>query len=889
LSAASDRPFAARLWRIWDALILGRPWWLLAAAALFTAACFKYTLDHLRIDTNSTALISPDLAFQQDRVRFERAFPQEANALLIVVDGLTPEQATHAVDHLAAALRARPALFERVHLADGGDFFVRQGLLYRELSEIDDLAAAGTSARPLLDALARDPRADVLLLALAGAATTPARDLPLALAPVYDEAATAVRAAARGDAVSLSWQSVTTPSAPAMGTTERVVLAAPVFDFAALQPAGAAIEELERLARETESLAGPGLQVRITGEPMLEHEELRTLSEGTALAGIASFVLVCTTLLFAYRSPKLVLATFTTLAMGLVLSMAFATVAIGHLNLISIAFAVLFIGMGDAFSSHFCLRYRELLERGVTQREALRETARSTGPSLALCMVTAAIGLYAFIPTDYAGVSELGVIAGTSMAIAFATTFTVLPALLAVMPLRPASAWRQRPRETPALLGDWPLRHARTIRIATVVLALAALALLPRVQADFNPINLRDQGTESVRTLRHLLASRETSPLVATALAADEASARALAARFAALPSVDRITTAFDFVPEDQARKLDAVRRVRESLGAAPDRLQGPPMREALEQLEGALHVGQAARLRPEDEAAMRRLRDALRDFLAATDALPEGERAARYALLDRNLFGALPQTLDRLRQSLRATPVTVDTLPPELRERWIAADGTWRIDVHPKEDLNDLEHMRRFVREVQSVDPRATGLPVVYVESMRAVVRAFVQAFAVALAASALLLLIVLRSLRDTLLVLLPLLLASVLTAAATVLLGVPFNFANIIALPLLFGLGIDSGIHMAHRLRHLERKGGTRALFDSSEAKGVVYGTLTTIFSFLSLAFLSHAGTASLGQLLAIGLFFTLLCALVVLPAFSPLGWRSGRRDAPPVEASA
>jgi hopanoid biosynthesis associated RND transporter like protein HpnN len=874
---------AAALLRAWDALVLARPWWLLIAAAAITAACFRYAAEHLRIDTNSAALISPTLAFQQDRARFERAFPQEANTLLVVVDGLTPEQTTRASSHLAAGLRARPALFERVHVADGGDFFVRHGLLYQDLPEIEALGAAGRSARPLVDALAREPRTDMLLLALAGAATRPAHELPLSLASLYDEAAAAVRAAARGDPLVLSWQSVTAPSAPALGTTERLLLVTPVFDFTALQPAGAAIETLETLARATEALVGPGLQVRITGEPMLEHEELRSLTEGTVIAGIASFVLVCLTLLFAYRSPKLVLATFLTLAMGLVLSMAFATFAIGHLNLISIAFAVLFIGMGDAFSSHFCLRYRELLGRGLAKRDALRETGRSTGPSLALCMLTAAIGLYAFIPTDYAGVSELGVIAGTSMAIAFVTTFTVLPALLAVMPLRPLSTWRARREGTPALLGDWPLRHARTIRIATMVLALAALALLPRIEADFNPINLRDQSAESVRTLRHLLASRETSPLVASALAPDEVAAQALATRFAALPTVDRVTTALDYVPEDQTRKLDAVARARDLLGAVPARLEGPLTRTALERVEGALHVGHAVRLRPDDAQAMQRLRDALRAFLATSDALPEDERAARYALLERNLFGALPETLDRLRTSLDPAPVTLDSLPAELRERWIAADGTWRIDVHPREDLNELEPMRRFVREVQSVDPRVTGLPVVYVESMRAVVRAFVQAFTVALVASALLLLLVLRSLSDTLLVLLPLLLASVLAAAATVLLGVPFNFANIIALPLLFGLGIDSGIHMAHRLRHLERRGAADALFDSSEAKGVVYGTLTTIFSFASLAFLPHAGTASLGQLLAIGLFFTLLCALVVLPAFSPLGWRSGRTGTP------
>lgn len=877
MTQADPRSLATRLLVTWDAVVLAHPWWVLVAALVLSAVCLKYTADHLRIDTNSAALLSLDLPFQRDRLRAERAFPQEANSLLILVEGQSAEQTGRAVDRIAAALRAEPGLFAEVHVPDAGDFFARHGLLYRDPAELEALAKDVAHAKPLIAVLSKDPRADTFVYALAGAATTPQRELALPLAPLFDQSATAVRAAARGEAFELSWQSLIAPAEVAVGTTRRFVFAAPQFDFSAIQPAARSIETLDRIARDTEQIEGPGLEVRVTGEPALEHEELKSVTEGTKVAGLASFVLVCLTLLYAYRSVKLMLATFLTLGLGLVLSMAFATAAIGHLNLISIAFAVLFIGMGDAFSSHFCLRYRELLERGAAPRDALRETARSTGPSLALCMITAAIGLYAFIPTNYSGVSELGIIAGTSMAIAFATTFTVLPALLRVLPLRPASTWRARRRETPALLRDWPIRYARSIRTASVVLALAALALLPRITVDFNPINLRDQGSSSVRTLRHLLASRDTSPLVITALAPDAEAARALAASFEALASVERVTTVLDFVPEGQPGKLATIATLREALGELPDTLQGPPTREALEQLEGALHVSHAAKLRPADSDALRRLRDALRAFLAATDDLPPAERAARYRLLDRSVLGTLPLAVDRLEDSLRAEQVSVDTLPVDLRRRWIAADGTHRVEVHPKEDLNELARMRQFVREAQSVDPRATGLPVVYLESMDEVVRAFAQAFTVALAASALLLLAVLRSVQDTLLVLLPLLLAAVFTAAATVLLGIPFNFANIIALPLLFGLGIDSGIHMAHRLHYLHRSGDPVTLFASSEARGVIYGTLTTIFSFCSLAFISHEGTASLGQLLAIGLILTLACALIVLPAFSALGRRA------------
>ena len=248
-----------------------------------------------------------------------------------------------------------------------------------------------------------------------------------------------------------------------------------------------------------------------------------------------------------------------------------------------------------------------------------------------------------------------------------------------------------------------------------------------------------------------------------------------------------------------------------------------------------------------------------------------------REANLDRlqgSLLSSLPATIRTLEQGLQASEISLDTLPADLVERWRSANGVYRVQIFPKKDLNELENLREFIREAQRVDPDVTDLPVTYLESMNEVVKAFQEAFSIAMAAITILLLLILRNLKDTLLVLLPLLLASLFTAAATVIFDVPFNFANIIALPLLFGLGVDNGIHMAHRMHYLQSRDDN--LLGTSEAQGVFYGSLTTIWSFSSLAFMAHRGTASMGILLAIGLLLSLVCALVVLPAFSALKFR-------------
>jgi len=615
------------------------------------------------------------------------------------------------------------------------------------------------------------------------------------------------------------------------------------------------------------------VSVRLTGQVVLEHEEMQTIGQGTAVAGIASMILVCVTLWIAYRSFRLMFATFFTLTMGLVLSLGFATVAIGHLNLISIAFAVLFIGMGDAYSSHFCLRYRELILRGESQRDALRDTLTSTGSALILCTLTAAIGLYAFIPTNYVGVSELGVIAGTSMFIALLTTFTVLPALIKIMPIR-LPRKEVRVKKTPLIISNWPLRYARQIRWITLVLAVAAAGLLTHVTVDFNPINLRDPNTESVKTFKYLLQSKDTSPLTLTSLAHSEAEALDIQARYEKLATVDKVVTLFDFIPKDQQDKLAIIEELGLIVGPQLQNFPAPvPDGGTLEAL-GKFHTILKERIDKGENGIMAELNETLEPFIAQLEAATPEARQATLGRLQHSLLSALPSTIQNLQHGLQASEISMKTLPPDLIERWLSKDGLYRVQVFPKKDLNDLQSLREFIQAAQKIDANVTDLPVTYLESMNEVVKAFVEAFSIAMGAIAILLLIILRDLKDTLLVLLPLLLASLFTAAATVIFDVPFNFANIIALPLLFGLGVDSGIHMAHRLHYLHST--DENLLSTSEAQGVFYGSLTTVWSFSSLAFTSHRGTASMGILLAIGLMMTLICALVVLPAFSELRFR-------------
>jgi len=868
---------AAKSLRWWETNILNRPWLLLVFFVVVTAYVGKYTMDNLTVNTNTADMISINLPFQQNRLKLESTFPQDVNTILLMVEADSPEQTTEVVKRLSASLRTRKADIESVFVPDEGEFFDRNGLLFLDLKHLESVSKQLANAQPFIGKLSQDNSLrglfGILGLAIKASADD---DIELDLNPVYRKISEALRAVSEGEPYQLSWQQLMIDKQSGLGITKRFILVRPILNYQELLPAAKCIAALKDEIAQATTGDLADVQVRMTGEVVLEHEEMETLSNSMQVAGYASMFLVCLTLWIAYRSFRLMFATFFSLSLGLVLSLGFATASIGHLNLISIAFAVLFIGMGDAYSSHFCLRYRELVLRGESQRDALLDTLSSTGSSLILCTFTAAIGLYAFIPTNYVGVSELGIIAGTSMFIALLTTFTVLPALMKIMPLRITRNQKPLHEKSSFIISNWPLRYARSIRWTTAALTLISLGLITQVTVDFNPINLRDQSTESVQTYKYLLEDKDTTPMTLSSLASSQQAALDLKKRFEQLSTVDKVTTLLDFIPEDQEAKLAIIEELSLVLGSQlanfPPLASGGATIESVEELQAKiqeqLSKGEGG------NADLLELNESLDSFLDYLDTLPEEAQQPLLDKLQSSLLSALPVTMQKLKESLEAEPITLDSLPASVKDRWLGKNGLYRVQIYPKKDLNNLENLREFIQEAQQVDPNVTDLPVTYLESMNEVVHAFQEAFSIALVAIALLLLVIQRNVKDTLLVLLPLLLASLFTAAATVVFNVPFNFANIIALPLLFGLGVDSGIHMAHRLHYLDPS--EENVLAGSEAQGVFYGALTTIFSFSSLAFTAHQGTASMGILLSVGLLMTLICALVVLPAFSVLRFR-------------
>jgi hopanoid biosynthesis associated RND transporter like protein HpnN len=833
---------------------------------LLTLGLAAFTALQLGIDSDNLALIDPDLPFMVNQREFAEYFPVLDNALLVVVDARTPELARESADALRERIAGRTEYFEDVYVPGGSRFFEEHGLLYLEVDELYDFADGMARMQPLIAELERD-----------ASITNLARLVRLGVEDVHEEGGDADEwpaiLEAIGDAtaavyaefpIAVSWEEMLIQDSSLDVPTRRVIVAHPVLDFGNLLAAGASMRAIREAAEGLGLDAPHGVEVRITGNPALNYEEMVGLLWDIGGAGLFCFLLVAFLVYLALRSVRLVVGVLATLIVGLVWTAAFAAGAVGDLNLASIAFAILFIGLGVDFGIHLGMRYADVFARSGDHAESLREAARDVGGSLVLCTVTTAVGFYVFVPTEFLGVAELGLISGTGMLISLFLTLTFFPALLttwlALDPERPPTASLRFRRPWWQVFED----HPRAVRWTAVAAGLGGLCLVPQAWFEPNVVNMRDATTESVQAFHDLLDdSGFASPWFVNGVASDLESAKGLAARARELDAVESTLVLTDFVPDDQDEKLAILADLELLLDVPASGPGGSPPSaaeqvRALHELRDFLAADWIQGVEPPLAESMRALRRQLGDFLARVERGANESEAM--AVLDEVLLSRLPGQIARLRAAIGTSEITLESLPAELQRRMVSPEGLVRVQVFSSEDLQARGAIERFADAVSAVVPDPVGISYNLVGLGRVTVASFRQALIAAIALIGLLLFVLWGRIADVAVVVSPLLLAAVLTVCTMVLLGVPFSFFNVIVIPLLFGVGVDSGIHLVHQSHVIEvEREAHEDLLATTTARAVFYSALTTTGSFGSLAFSDHIGMRSLGILLTAGMVLT------------------------------
>lgn len=853
----SEKPSAiARL----VALSVRQAWLVVALGVVLSVGASWYAAGHFKMTTDTEQLISADLGWRRTGIAFAKAFPQLADSTIAVIDGKTPELAERGAAVLYDKLKNRKDVILGIDRPDGGPFWDREGLLLLPLKDVQDTTAQLIKAQPFLGPIAADPS----LRGVMGALQTMAMGVNRGDAKLteIDKPVKALGAAmadaAAGKPTFFSWQAMLADKG-ATSVSRKFVIIRSKLDYTALEPGADASAAIRQIAKDAGLTPEHGITVRLTGPVPLSDEEFASLADRALLMASAMIGAVLLMLWLAVRSARVTAAIMGTTIVGLLVTAGLGLLIVGRFNLISVAFIPLFVGLGVDFGIQFAVKYRAESRILATQDEAIIMAAREVGASLALAAAAIAAGFFAFLPTSYVGVSELGIIAGVGILVAFLLNITLLPALLHLLKPKVESARGGFDFLQP--LDDVMHKRRWLVMGLNGAVALACVASLPFLRFDSDPLDLKNPHAESMLTLNDLRKDPDRSPNTIDVLTPSLAAADALVARFDKLPEVQYAVSLSSFMPTDQDAKLALIADANLLLDPTinPFDVLPPPSDAdnvaALRAAAGELRMAAAADHGPAGQDAM--------TLVAALDALASGPPAHR-AAAQAMVVEPLGTLLGQMRSMLTAQPLNMKTLPPDQISQWMTPDGRARVQVFPKGGVLNDAQQKRFAKVVTDIAPNASGGPVSIVEAGHTVVSAFRTAGVLSLLAIVALLFIVLKRVIDVVYTVLPVILTGLLTLGTCVLIGQPINFANIIALPLLFGIGVAFHIYLV-----IAWRSGEAHFLTSSLTRAVLFSGLTTGIAFGALWISAHPGTASMGKLLMISLAYTLGTALFFGPA--------------------
>ena len=645
----------------------------------------------------------------------------------------------------------------------------------------------------------------------------------------------------------------------------------PNKDYESLDVIGEPLKAI-RQALDATRREYPGVRAGLTGRPVLQADEMQTTNRDMTRASLTAFLLVgflFVMILHGWLRPVLIMFS---LGLAMAWTYGFATMAVGRLNLLSVVFVLVLVGIGVEYGVHIMMRYMEGARGGLGVEDAVRNSIFRTGPGVLLSATTTVCAFYSVLGSDFVGLAELGLIGGTGILLCMLAMLTLLPALLMILGRRnlfPAS----EPRVVAMPFLERFSDRGGVLLLIIAGISIAALPALYRTRFSYNLLELQAKGLESVEYERRLIEESDESTWYAIITAGTAEEGKSFSETLAGLPSVGKVESILDYIPDHQKEKkvlFTQAARELENIPASPAAPSSPDpgslLRSftrfsfALEALEEKLFAAGAG-------TELARLDRILAYLRSSADLLRQDPgRAAHLTDLQVNLHQGVETGIRQLKRWLTAEAVTLQDLPPSLRGIYIGKDGRMQIKVSPKGDVWDFENLERFVAELRRVNPEVSGVPVGVLESASLMHRTFLSAAGLTLLLVSLILYGATRSLRQVLFTLMPLGVGMLWLLELMGFLGLRFNLANFFSIPILIGNGVDGGVHILVRWRE---QGGKGSLFSTSTPAAVALSFGTTMIGFGGLLLAHHRGLASLGAVMVIGSFTSMLACLLVLPA--------------------
>jgi uncharacterized protein len=863
------------------------PQWILVILAVL---CTVFFLD-FRSDRND--LVGADKEYHQHFLNFLEEFGGQDD-LIAVIESDNPEKNRQFVERLGARMEREPELFKDVFFKGDLPMLGRKALFFLPEEALVDLHQTLKDYRPFLESFADATNLNSLFRQVNRQFRAAQRQTPEDVETLIQALPALTRIVEQATA---TLRRPGIPPSPGMGALfnagqeaeqeqyitfggGRIYLA--TAHAAGRETSQETVGRLRELVAETQREV-VGVNVGITGETILEQDEMLQSQRDSIRASIIALILVALVFVVAYREIGRPLKAVLALMVGLGYTMGYTTLAVGHLNILTVTFLPILIGLAIDFGVHLITRYEEELRQNKSEREALELSMVHTGMGIFTGCFTTAGAFFAMGLTDFQGIQEMGIITGGGMLVCLVPMLTLLPVMLlrgGRSLLEHSHALRvQRRAKIERLWLDRPYG----VMAVTVLFCGLCLSQFPKVYFDYNLLNMQSPRLRSVVFEKKLIESAEHSVLFAAVVADSLEEAIDLERRLLELPTVIHVESMSRFLGMDQTHKIDLIRQIREEASQIefqePDLslVDLPNLRQSLFYTRSYLGLA-ISELESEPDQ-----KEVLKEILALRDAINEflrfrkGEAAAqKLAAYQQALFHDIRNTFATLARQDIGSPLTIEDLPDPLKNRFVGATGKFLLQVYPRENLWERENQEEFIEEIRRIDPDVTGTPVQLYEYTTLLRRSYENAALYALAAIGLLVFLHFRSIANVVLALLPVAIGVTWMAGIMGFLGVPFNPANIMTLPLVIGIGVTNGIHILNRFAEEQNPG----ILAKSTGKAVLVSGLTTIAGFGSLIQAEHQGISSLGIVMVIGVAACMIAALTFLPALLNLlirlGWK-------------
>ena len=858
--------------------------------------CVVYTVCYLKADMNRDDLVGPNQQFHQNYLAFEKEFPQPDD-LVVVVQGDTPEKNRQYVERIAAKMLVETNFFQDVFYQQSMAIMGNKALQFAATTDLVQTVEMLHTVRPFLNEFTQTTNLVSLFEQVNQSFRTAkqeendanrslAQSLP-ALTRIVSEAHDAI--AHPGVPPSPNVMTLLDSSGQAILANYITFNHGHLFLITCHAPndnlTGVVVKRLRELVNETRAEV-PGVNVGITGEPVLDYDEMTQSQKDATLASVVSLILCAIIFIYGYHETGRPIKATICLLIGVGYTMALTTATVGHLNILTITFVPMLIGLAMDYAVHLITRYEEELHHGKSNEEAITKAMVFTGQGIFTGALTTAGAFLAMYFTNFQGIKEMGIICGGGLLVCLIPMMTMLPALL----LR----GRQNVIDQQIRTDDRRARIEklwldRPILVAGIVATLCVVAAWQgrKMYFDYNLIKMQSPSLSSVVFEQTLLDSADKSLLYGAVLADSLSNAVAWQKRIEKLPTVAATEPPFyeNFLCPDGGEKR---KRISEVKAAVADlKFRSPDLRPvSLPDLSTTLfytscYAGLAAEATGTNDPVLTAQLDTLaqsitdlRLLMTGADAAHQAEYARKLAEYQQAFLFDLRDTFQLLQHQDDTTVPTVADLPPALRHRFIGVNGKFLIQAYPRQDVWQRGPQEAFVNDLRTVDKSVTGTPVqlyVYETVLR---DAYVQAAWYSLAAIALMVLIHFRSLLAMVLALIPVAIGTLWLAGLMGWMGVPINLANIMTLPLVIGIGVTNGIQILNRYA----EEGTPGILSRSTGKAVLVSGLTAIAGFGSLILAQHLGIRSLGIIMATGIATCMIAALTFLPALLNLigRWR-------------